>query len=254
MVRDDLRVRLTIGFFAAVAQFALLTAGIHAIAGPPTGDARILPAESSVEELWNEGEFTEGVAVAPDGAIYFSDIPKGATPGQVLKFDPQTGETTVHCADSGKSNGLMFDRDGRLIAACGANAGRRGLCEITPDGEVRTLVDKFEGKPFNSPNDLVICPDGDIYFTDPRYVGAEPLELDQMSVYRYRPGIRQATRASTDIPKPNGVVCAPDGETLYVALNDNGKEQLDDSAEPARPVQLKLLACPRRADGTLGPS
>jgi len=221
-------------------------------AAPPTGGSDLIPAGAAVEELWNKGEFTEGVAVAPGGAVYFSDIPSDRAPGRVLKFDPRTGRTSVHCADSGKSNGLMFDRDGRLIAACGANVGRRALCEITPGGEVRTLVAAYEGKAFNSPNDLVIHPDGSIYFTDPRYVGEEPLELDRMSVYRSVPATGTLTRATTTVSKPNGIVCAPDGETLYIALTDNGKEQLD-GAQAMRPVQMKLLACARRSDGSLGP-
>lgn len=230
-----------------------ILSGNNAEAAAPNGRSDIVPAGAAVEELWNDGEFTEGVAVGPDGAIYFSDIPSDATPGRVLKFDPQTGRTSVLCADSGKSNGLMFDRDGRLIATCGANVGHRALCEITPDGAVRPLVDNFEGKAFNSPNDLVIHPDGSVYFTDPRYVGDEPLELDHMSVYRYVPSTGKLTRATRDISKPNGIVCAPNGETLYVALTDNGEEQSGNSNSAARPVQMKLLACPRRADGTLGP-
>ena len=68
------------------------------------------------------------------------------TAGQVLRFDPGTGKTTVHCADSGKSNGLMFDREGRLIACCGANYGKQALCEITPDGAVKGLVDRYQGR------------------------------------------------------------------------------------------------------------
>ncbi len=221
-------------------------------AAPPAGQASIVPANAVVEELWNDGEFTEGVAVAPDGTIYFSDIPSSETAGRVLKFDPATGKTSVHCADSRKSNGLMFDRTGRLIAACGANVGQRALCEITPAGEVRILVDKYQGKAFNSPNDLVIHPDGSVYFTDPRYVGDEPLELNHMSVYCFVPSTGQLTRVTTDNTKPNGIVCAPDGRTLYIAQTDNGKEKLDDDSPAVRPSQMKLAAYPRNPDRSLG--
>lgn len=150
-------------------QGSLLSAGAADLA--PSGDPRILPAGARLEKLWDEGAFTEGVAVAPDGTICFSDIPGEEAPGKIFRFDPATGKTTVLCADSGKSNGLMFDRSGRLIAACGANIGKQALCEITPDGKVRVLVDRYRGKRFNSPNDLVIHPDGSVYFSDPRYVG-----------------------------------------------------------------------------------
>ena len=237
--------------FAMVMMALVVAMPSLTTAAPPTGDPRIIPASAAVEQLWNDGEFTEGVAVAPDGTIYFSDIPSSETPGRVLKFDPASGQTIVHCTDSRKSNGLMFDREGRLIAACGANFGQRALCEITPAGEVRVLVDKFQGRAFNSPNDLVIHPDGSIYFTDPRYVGDEPLVLDHMSVYCYVPSTRLVKRVTSDNTKPNGIVCAPDGKTLYIAQTDNGREKLDDP-EPVRSSQMKLAAYPRSADRSLG--
>ncbi len=113
-------------------------------------------------------------------------------------------------------------------------------------------MDTFQGKAFNSPNDLVIHPDGSIYFTDPRYVGDEPLELDHMSVYCFVPSTGQLTRVTTDNTKPNGIVCAPDGTTLYIAQTDNGKEKLDDSSPAVRRSQMKLAAYPRNSDRSLG--
>ncbi|MCA9081714.1 MAG: hypothetical protein KDA58_14225, partial [Planctomycetaceae bacterium] len=100
----------------------------------------IFPDGAKPEQLWNKGTFTEGVAVAPDGKIYFSDISRGDDPGRILRFDPASGETSVYCADSGQSNGLMFDATGRLLAACGANNGRRALVEIRNDGSVHELA------------------------------------------------------------------------------------------------------------------
>lgn len=219
----------------------------HATAEDSGSD--IVPPGARLEQLWNKGEFTEGVAVAADGTVYFSDIPSGTAPGRIFKFDPKTEKTTVHCADSGKSNGLMFDRNGRLLAACGANVGKRALCEITADGKVRVLAGRYQGKQLNAPNDLVIHPDGDVYFTDPRYVGSEPLELDHMSVYRYSPdGALQ--RMKIDITKPNGVILSPDARTLYVAETDNGSEGLD-AEKPPRPVRMTLNAFRIRDDGAL---
>jgi gluconolactonase len=218
----------------------------------PTGDSAILSAGAVLEELWNEGEFTEGVAVAPDGTIYFSDISMSASPGRVLKFDPATRETAVHCADSGKSNGLMFDRAGKLIAACGANHGKQALCAIEPDGSVTVLVDRVEGKRFNSPNDLVIHPRGWVYFSDPRYVGPEPVELDHQSVYRYDPKDNSLARATTDISKPNGVVVSPDGKTLYVAETDNKSLNVDQKPPEGTRLRMTLNAFPIHADGSLG--
>jgi len=216
---------------------------------PAEETAPIIPTDSKLEQLWNEGEFTEGAALGPEGAIYFSDIPM-AKVGKIYKFDPQTGQTTVHCPDSQKSNGLVFDQQGRLLAACGANQGGRAICEITPDGKVKRLVQKFDGRLFNAPNDLDVHPRGWVYMTDPFYVGPETLELDHMSVFMWKPEDNSVTRVTTDITKPNGVAVSPDGQTLYVAENNNGKPLLGNSEFAA--WRMTLNAFPIKEDGTLG--
>lgn len=234
-----------------LSAFALLGAAEPPVPQPAQTGTAILIEKEDLQELWNEGDFTEGVAVAPDGTIYFSDITDGSKPGRILKYDPKTGKTLVHSADSGQSNGLMFDRQGKLIAACGANKGKIALCEVAADGTLQVLVDRFEGKRFNAPNDLVIHQDGSIYFSDPRYVGDEPLELDHMSVFRFVPATKVLQRVTTDISKPNGLVVSPDGKTLYVAETDNGTVNLDNPGTPG-PVRMTFNAFPILEDGTLG--
>lgn len=219
----------------------------------PSGDPSIIGGDARLETLWDEGEFTEGVAVAPDGTIYFSDIPSDASPGRILKFDPASGSTTCVCRDSAKSNGLMFDRDGKLIACCGANHGGQSLAEILPDGQVRPLVEKFQGRRFNAPNDLVIHPDGSIYFSDPRYLGPEPMEIDHMSVYRFHPADSSIIRVTRDITKPNGVVISPDAKTLYVAETDNRTINVGQPPSAGARPRMTLNAFPIKPDGTLGP-
>jgi gluconolactonase len=219
----------------------------------PTGDSSIIPTGATLERLWNEGEFTEGVAVSKNGLVYFSDIAiEAKNPGRIMKFDPATGKTTVFVADSGQSNGLFFDAKGRLLAACGANVGLRALCEVTTDGRMKILVEKFEGRKFNSPNDLVVHPSGRVYFSDPRYVGKEPLELDHQSVFRLDPD-GTLHRATTDIRKPNGVIVSPNGKTLYVAETDNGTTGLEPSGAPLPKPRMTLNSFPLRDDGSLGP-
>ena len=218
----------------------------------PTGDPRILPAKARCELLWNEGEFTEGVAVAKDGKVYFSDIAIMAkNPGRIMQFDPATGKTDVYVADSGQSNGLFFDRRGKLIAACGANVGLRALCEVTAQRKMKIITDNFGGKKFNSPNDLVIHPRGWIYFSDPRYVGTEPLEHDRQRVYRYDPD-GQIHRATKDINKPNGLILSPDAKTLYVAESDNGWTEIESATAEKRPPRFTLNAYPIHPNGSLG--
>lgn len=212
----------------------------------------IVPPDAQLELLWDQGEFTEGVASAPDGSIFFSDIPNEGA-GRVLKFNPTTRETSVFCADSGKSNGLCVDRAGRLIAACGANAGRQALCEIAAEGTVRPIVDKFEGRRFNAPNDLDIHPNGWIYFSDPRYVGGEPIEIDHMSVYRFDPTTGAVVRVTTDITKPNGVALSPDGKVLYVAETDNGVPDVPGAGSGGGKKHMTLNAFAVDQNGNLGP-
>ena len=235
-------IRITICLLLALATSARLA---KAEPAKPSGSPSILPSSSRLEELWNQGEFTEGVAVAADGSVYFSDIPSNeGTTGQVHRFDPRTGKTTVYCAASGKSNGLMFDRAGRLIACCGANNGRMALCEILPSGKLKVLTERFNGGRCLSPNDLVILPDGKIYFSDPRYVGGEKEEQDQTAVYRYDPadGSVKLAIGADQIEKPNGLALSPDGKTLYVAETNNA---------PNGRMTLNTFAL--HGDGGLGP-
>lgn len=218
----------------------------------PSGDARIVSPGAEWELLWNDGEFTEGVAVAPSGEVFFSDIGiAGTQPGRIMKFAPRTGKTEVYVTDSGQSNGLFFDGQGRLLAVCGANRGHRGLCEVTTRGTLRILVDRYQGKRFNAPNDLVVHPRGWVYFSDPRYVGFEPLELNHMSVYRWSAD-GKVVRATENIAKPNGLILAPGGKTLYVAETDNGSDGLPDTPPPAGPGRMTLNAFPVAEDGSLG--
>ncbi|MFP6766304.1 MAG: SMP-30/gluconolactonase/LRE family protein [Planctomycetaceae bacterium] len=219
-----------------------------------TGDASIVPVVAVLETLWEEGGFTEGVAVGPDGTMYFSDFaqPFDARPARVMKFDPQTVKMTIHCPDSRMGNGLMFNAQGRLFACCASPlGGARALVEILPDGKVKPIVERFQGRRFNSPNDLVIDAQGRIYFSDPKYVGPEEMELDSFDVYRVDPdgSLHVATKS---IDKPNGVMLSPDGKTLYVAETDNGSARADIVKVKPTPGRMTLNALRVKKDGSLG--
>lgn len=230
-----------------------LTSALTAVAlDKPSGSAAILPPDAQLEELWNEGEFTEGVAVAPDGRIYFSDISRSPDkPGQILRFDPKTKKTAVFSDQSFKSNGLMFDRSGTLIACCGSNGGNMSLCQVSKSGVVTPIVSKFKNKRLLSPNDLVITPSGLIYFTDPRYIGKEPEEQDEMAVYLYHPKNKKLSKVlrSKHIEKPNGVHLSPDGKTLYVAETNNGSRHGPNPPYEPQPGRMTLNAFPLKPNG-----
>ena len=177
--------------------------------------SEVVAPGAMLETLWSEGEFTEGVVENPDGALLFSDIGN-----RIMRYDPERGETTEFRSPSGRSNGLIFTPEGLLVAAEGANTGGDRRVSITDaDGNVRTLADSFEGKRFNSPNDVAVDARGRVYVSDPRYVGDEPRALDQEAVYRIDPD-GTVHLLETAASKPNGLVVAPDGMTLYVS--DNG--------------------------------
>lgn len=195
---------------------------------------KIVPKDAKLEKLWGDGEFTEGPAYGPDHCVYFSDIGN-----RIMKYDPSTGKTTEFRNPSGRANGLDFDPKGRLVAAEGANKGGNRRVSISDkDGTVRVLADNWMGKKFNSPNDLTIDSKNRIYFTDPRYVGDEPREIDTESVYRIDPN-GKVTQIIADVQKPNGIILSPDMKTLYLADNHPTKNRF-------------LLAYPLNDDGTVG--
>ena len=194
----------------------------------------IVPAGAKLEKLWGEGEFTEGPACGPDGCIYFSDIGN-----RIMKFDPASGKTSVYRDPSGRANGLDFNPQGRLIAAEGANTGgNRRVTRTEKDGSITVLAERFQGKRFNSPNDVTVDTKGRVYFSDPRYVGDEPRELDHESVYRIDTDGKVSLFIS-GVKKPNGVLLSPDMKTLYVAETDD--------------KGAYLLAYAVQDDGTAGP-
>jgi gluconolactonase len=214
----------------------VLCAILVAASTTPADEPRFFPADAKLEKLWGEGDFTEGPCLGPDGCIYFSDIGN-----RIMKFDPAARKTTTFRDPSGRSNGLKFDRDGRLIACEGANTGGNRRISVTEkDGTLKTLADSYMGKRFNSPNDLTLDAKGRIYFTDPRYVGNEKIELDHQSVYRVDPD-GTVTRIISDVQKPNGIVISPDQKSLYLA---------ESNSDPK--AGRFLLAYPLNADGTVG--
>lgn len=222
----------------------------------PSG-AEIVSPDAQLELLFTRmanisGGLTEGPAVAPDGSIYFSDIPFGKDNGMILRFDPKTKKTSVFSDNSGKSNGLIFDSRGRLLACEGAGYGGRQISRWNlKNGRKQTVADNYDGQKFNSPNDICLDSKGRIYFSDPRYVGHEPRELEHRAVYLIdKEG--NVTEATHQVVKPNGVAISPDGKTLYVADHDNGTDNIDPDAPPPPQGDMKIYAFTiKRKDGSL---
>jgi len=182
------------------------------------GAAVVVQPGSTLEKVWSEGTFTEGGALDQDGTILFSDIGN-----RILRFDPRTGKTTTFREPSGRANGMVFDRRGRLIVAEGANTGGGRRISITDrDGTVSTLADNYDTKRFNSPNDVAVDREGRVTFSDPRYVGNEPRDLDFEGVFLIQAEGAVVPLITTAL-KPNGLALSPDEKTLYIS--DNGSRR-----------------------------
>ncbi len=216
--------RILAGFVPLVAFLGQPT--VLAGQEPVNGDSSIVIPGSRVELVFDGAYFTEGPAVGPDGSVYFSDITitstTGMQAGHIWRFDPATGLTTIFRSPSGMANGIIFDLENRMIVAEGADfGGRRVTRTDLKTGRSEILAGLFNGKHFNAPNDLAIDEKGNIYFTDPRYLGHESIEQPVQGVYRIDPQGKIKLIIS-DAGKPNGVVVSPDQKTLYVASLDTG--------------------------------
>ena len=217
-------------------------------------DERIVPADAKLELLYTRsadirGGLTEGPAVAPDGSIYFTDIPNGPDKSLIVRFDPATKQTSVFSADAGMANGLAFDAQGYLIACEGNDTGGRRVSRWdTKTGKSQTIVDRYQGKKFNAPNDLVLDSKGRIYFTDPRYVGSEPRELEHRAVYRIDTD-GKVVEVTHEVEKPNGIALSPDEKTLYVADHNNGSDRIDSAGPKPTKGAMKIYAYPLGGDG-----
>lgn len=228
----------------------------------PATQAEFVAPGEQLELLFEGGcVLTEGVAAGHDGMIYFSDITfshkcqadDGAIEaGHIWKFNPKTGKATVFRSPSGMSNGIKFDAAGNMLAAEGADyGGRRVIRTDMKTGKSYIIAATFEGRSFNAPNDITLDEQGRIYFSDPRYLGREPLEQPVMAVYRIdKDG--SVHRIITNAGKPNGVCVSPDQKSLYVVSNDNGATGFERLSEDVKLLKgrMALLAYDLHKDGT----
>jgi gluconolactonase len=208
---------------------------------------RLVAPGAQVEILaQNKFEWAEGPVWDPaKRRVLFSDIPRNmiwewSPTGGLNKFLQPSGYTGTEPFTGREpgSNGLTFNTAGELVMC---QHGDRRIARLS-GGRFVTLADKYQGKRLNSPNDLVISSNGDIYFTDPPYglpkgVDDPAKELDFQGVYRLD-GRGQLTLLTRELSRPNGLAFSPDEKTLYVANSD--------------PQKAIVMAYPVQADGTLG--
>jgi gluconolactonase len=234
------RIRMRLAFaIGAVALSAFISLGGEGPRPVPLPDGLVAPG--TVAEAAGTVAFLEGPAVDADHNVFFSDI----AGNRILRMDAK-GQITVFRSNAGRTNGNCFDAQGRLINCEGneQGAGRRRIVRTNNmiTGESVVLTDKFEGKRYNSPNDVCVDTKGRIWFTDPYYgPDRSQLEMDVEGVYRIKDN-NKVSRVLTqkEIQRPNGIAITPDDKTLYVV-----------DSHPKPGGNRKIWAFDVAADGSL---
>jgi gluconolactonase len=174
---------------------------------------------ASVEKLADGCRWSEGPVYFGDGRyVLWSDIPND----RILKWEEETGAVSVFRKTSWNANGNTRDRQGRLVTC--EHRGRR-VTRTEYDGTITVLMDSFQGKPLNSPNDVVVKSDGSIWFTDPvfgisgYYEGEKADSQLTAAVWRIDGQTGEATMVADDIEGPNGLAFSPDESILYVVAS-----------------------------------
>lgn len=174
----------------------------------------IIAKGATLTKLSGEYAFTEGPATDSKGNVFFTDQPND----KIYKWSAIEGTISVYMDKTGRSNGLYFDREGNLLSCADLE---NQLWKIDKNQKVTVLVNDFEGKKFNGPNDLWIAPNGGVYFTDPfykrNYWTRTTMELPEKRVYYLSPDKKNVTIAAREFVAPNGIIGTPDGKTLYIA-------------------------------------
>jgi gluconolactonase len=206
-------------------------------------ESPLIPGEE-LKRLQGTYLFTEGPCADAEGNVYFTDQPND----RIFKYSPD-GSVAVFMEKAGRSNGMNFLPDGRLVACADE---RNELWSITPAGKASVLASGYAGKALNGPNDVFVLPSGGMYLTDPYYRrswwdhSAQP--QDRQAVYYLAPGSSELVRAADDLKQPNGITGTPDGKTLFVADIGAGKTWKY-RINPDGSLSDKVLFCDLGSDG-----
>ncbi|MCT7664747.1 SMP-30/gluconolactonase/LRE family protein [Shinella kummerowiae] len=187
--------------------------------------SRFILGNAPLKKLADGFDWAEGpVWFGDHDYLLFSDIPNN----RMLRWSPVSGLTTFR-APANFSNGNTRDREGRLVTC---EHGARRVTRTEYDGAITVIADRYEGKPLNSPNDVIVASDGAIWFTDPHYgivsdyEGTRSQQELPCNVYRVDPLSGAVHAVLTDFHCPNGLAFSPDEKRLYVA--DTGRIHSDD--------------------------
>jgi gluconolactonase len=201
-----------------------------------TAEDAIFAPDAKLKIEAGDGAGGEGPAWHPELGVLSSGN------GHVYQLD-RKGQSRIYRRNAG-TNGLLFDPKGRLLAC---DSERRRMVRFEPDGKVTILTDRYQGKRYNTPNDLILDSQGRLYFSDPRYGDRKGMEiLDEQGrtiegVYRIDPDGKVARIIGRELERPNGVLVSGDDRYMFVADNNNNT---DGGAR-------KLVRFDLRKDGTV---
>jgi len=193
---------------------AALRAATLCVALSACAPAALVAPGATPKILASGYQFTEGPAVDAAGNVYFSDIPAA----RIYKWTHADGKIALYRERTAQANGLMFDREGRLVIC---EMGNHRISRDDMHGNVVMLADAYKGEPLHMPNDLWVDARGGVYFSDfliPS--GANPQKLQ---VYYIPPDGTELRRVTEDLIAPNGLIGTPDGKTLYITDPGDGK-------------------------------
>jgi gluconolactonase len=189
-------------------------------AGQIRADDDIFEPGAKLTVLAGKGTGGEGPAWHPQLGVFMS-----GDDGSIMRFD-LAGKTSVYRKAGAGVNGLLFDAKGRLLV-CESDAKRISRADLDDNGTMKVLTAGFEGKPYNSPNDITVDSKGRIYFSDPRYGDRKGMEIRDKQgltvegVYRIDEDLSVHRVIGREVERANGVLVSPDDKHLYVADNNN---------------------------------
>lgn len=210
------------------------------VAQPAPDEGGVQPV-GKVEEVKTGFTFTEGPAWSQQGALFFTDIPNA----KIHLLSEKSNALRTFSSDSGHANGILVDASNRIL-----------VCQM--DGRVvqydantakyKVLADKYKGKRFNAPNDLIVDKLGGIYFTDPLFRAPQPLPQGIQAVYYINPD-GKVSRLTDDIAAPNGIGLSPGGKRLYVIPSRQAEILVYDVIGPGKIANGRTLCRLKQPQG-----
>jgi gluconolactonase len=186
--------------------------------------SKYMIGNAALERLWTGARWAEGPAWCAAGRfLLWSDLPNN----RQMRWLEEDGHTSVFRLPSEYSNGNTFDYEGRQVSC---QHGMRRVVRFETDGTATVIADKWQGKPLNSPNDVVVHPDGSIWFTDPtygiqgNYEGFQAKSEVKDAVYRVEPKTGKIDKLTDELDKPNGICFSPDYKKVYVCDTGDPKD------------------------------